>query len=75
MSSSPALRPITLDVKKIDEVSAKDGIVVATLHVSLLDWPSHDGRVLLNLSYEDADALLVQLQNAVVQLKNQFRRS
>ena len=66
MTDAPEQLPTTLDVGQVGEVTTIDGVVTVILHVSLFDSPSHGGRILLNISYEDADELLVRLQRAVV---------
>ena len=61
MSDSPTLRPVTLDVRKIAEVSAKDGIVTATLQVSLLElafarWDSCSESAWFDFQYAVVEA-------------------
>jgi hypothetical protein len=69
MSDAPLeRRPISLDVKTIDEVSLRDGAVRVVLRCALLNMPANEGVVLLNLSFDDADILLLQIQKVLASL-------
>jgi hypothetical protein len=74
MAARPRISLLTVDTLTVEEVVAKDGIVVATLLVNAHDRASPRGRIRFRLDQEKAKELEGLIHGALIVAQTQIQR-